>query len=195
MDTMVDELWQDLEKASPHEVAIRAIAEYDEEEKRFTVDVFNKKYIVDLKNRQVIHPEDVKRSGMLNEVLLHYLVNASDVPLSNTLVSPNQLTDGAFFFRGSHELPLAKITEKFDDDLKQFVARGLQLGGQKTDFGDAAVRLQLFPRIPVIFALWHKDDEFDSEARVILDSSVEKQMSLYGVFLAMLYAIGKMSED
>lgn len=190
-----DKLWQELENASPHEVALRAIAEYDEEAKTFAINVLNKRYIVDIKNRQVIHPEDTKRSGLLNEILLHHLVNASDVPLSNILVSPNQLTDGGFFFRGSHELPLAKITEKFDDDLDKFTARGLHLAGEKADFGDAAVRLQLFPRVPVIFALWKKDAEFDSEARVILDNSIEKQMSLYGVFLAMLYTIGKMAED
>jgi hypothetical protein len=52
--------------------------------------------------------------------------------------------------------------------------------------------MRLFPRVPVIFALWKKDDEFDSEARVILDSSIEQQMSLYGVFLSLLYSIGKM---
>ena len=63
------------------------------------------------------------------------------------------------------------------------------------DFGDASVKLRLFPRIPVIFALWKRDEEFESEARIILDSSIEQQLSLYGVFLAILYSIGKMLSD
>lgn len=193
---MIDEeLWQDLEKVPPHEVAVRAIARYDEENKTFAIDVFKKGYLVDLSKRSIINPEDTKRSGLINEIILHHLAHASDVPLSNILVAPNQLTDGSFFFRGSHQLPLAKITEKFDDDLDKFIEKGLQLGGEKTDLGDAAIKLPFFPRVPIIFALWKKDEEFDGEARIILDKSIEKQMSLYGVFLSLLYAIGKMAED
>ncbi len=190
-----EELWQDLENMPPNEVAVRAIAEYDEDNKTFAINVFNRRYVVDIKKRVVVNPENTKRSGLLNEIILHHLAHASDVPLSNIFVSPNQLTDGGFFFRGSHELPFAKITEKFGDDLDKFIEKGLQLGGEKTDFGDAAVKLQFFPRVPVIFALWKKDEEFDSEARVILDNSIEKQMSLYGVFLSLLYVIDKMAAD
>ena len=190
-----EELWQDLEKVPPHEVAVRAIAEYNDDNKTFTINIFNKSYTVDTNKKVIVSPENTKRSGLLNEIILHHLVHASDVPLSNVLVAPNQLTDGGFFFRGSHELPLAKITEKFGDDRDKFLEKGLQLGGEKTDFGDAAVKLAFFPRVPVIFALWKKDEEFDSEARIILDSSIEKQMSLYGVFLSMLYAIDKMVGD
>ncbi len=190
-----DELWQELENISPHDVAVRAIAEYDEDGKRFTIKVLNKKYVVDIKQRVIVNPEDTKRSGLLNEILLHHLAHASDVPLTNTLVSPNQLTDGSFFFRGSHELPMAKITEKYGENLDQFLKRGFQLGGVKHDFADAAVRLQFLPRVPIIFAIWKKDEEFDSEARIILDKSIEKQMSLYGVFLSLLYMIERMAED
>jgi hypothetical protein len=190
-----EELWQDLENVPPHEVAVRAIVEYDEDNKTFAINVFNKRYVVDTKKRTIVNPENTKRSGLLDEIILHHLAHASDVPLSNVLVSPNQLTDGAFFFRGSHELPLAKITEKFGDDLDKFIRKGLQLGGEKTDFGDAAVKLQFFPRVPVILALWKRDEEFDSEARVILDNSIEKQMSLYGVFLSILYVIDQFAVD
>lgn len=190
-----EELWQELENVPPQEVAVRAIAEYDENNGTFAINVFNKRYVVDVKKRLIAEPENTKKSGLLDEILLHYLSHAQDVPLSNNLISPNQLTDGSFFFRASHELPLPKIANKFGSDLDKFIEKGLQLGGERADFGDAAVRLRLFPRVPFIFALWKKDEEFDSEVRVILDSSVEQHMSLYGVFLALLYSIGKMLAD
>ena len=37
--------------------------------------------------------------------------------------------------------------------------------------------------------------EFESQVHLILDKSIEEQMSLEGVLLALLYAIGKMVED
>lgn len=192
---IVEELWQELEALSPHDVAVNAIADYDEEKGTFAVNVFNRRYVVDVKNRTIVVPENTRRSGMLDEVILHYLSHASDVPLADNLVSPNQLTDGSFFFRGGHELPLPKLAEKYGADLDKFVEKGRQLGGETIEFGDAAVKLKLFPRVPVIFALWKKDEEFDSEARVILDSSIEQQMSLYGVFLSLLFCIGQMLSD
>ncbi|MBW6485954.1 MAG: DUF3786 domain-containing protein [Syntrophobacterales bacterium] len=190
-----EELWLELENVSPQEVAVRAIAEYYENNGTFAINVFNKRYVVDVKKRLIVEPENTKKSGLLDEILLHYLSHAQDVPLSNNLISPNQLTDGSFFFRASHELPLPKLADKYGSDPNKFIEKGLQLGGERADFGDAAVRLRLFPRVPLIFALWKKDEEFDSEVRVILDSSVEQQMSLYGVFLALLYSIGRMLAD
>lgn len=190
-----EELWQELENVPPREVAVRAIAEYDEDNGTFAINVLNKRYLVDVRKRSIVEPENTKKSGLLDEILLHHLSHATDVPLSNNLISPTQLTDGSFFFRGGHELPLPKIAAKFGSDPNKFIEKGLQLGGEKMDFGDAAVRLKLFPRVPVIFALWKKDEEFDSEVRVILDGSIEQQMSLYGVFLALLYCIGKMLAD
>lgn len=190
-----EELWQELEKAPPHEVAVRAIAEYDEDNETFAINVFNKRYVVDVKKRLIAGPENTRKSGLLDEILLYHLSHANDVPLSNNLISPNQLTDGSFFFRGGHELPLPRIADKFGSDPDKFIEKGLHLGGEKMDFGDASVKLRLFPRIPVIFALWKRDEEFESEARIILDSSIEQQLSLYGVFLAILYSIGKMLSD
>jgi hypothetical protein len=192
---IVEELWQELEAVHPREVAVRAIADYDEDNGTFAINVFNKRYIVDVKKRMVTAPENTRKSGMLDEVILHHLSHATDVPLSNNLVSPNQLTDGSFFFRGGHELPLPKLADKYGADLDKFVEKGLRLGGERIAFGDAAIKLRLFPRVPIIFAIWKKDEEFNSEARVILDSSIEQQMTLYGVFLVLLFSIGQMLSD
>jgi len=192
---IVEELWVELEAVPPQDVAVRALAEYDERNGAFAFDVLGKRYLVDVRKRVIVEPENTRKSGMLDEIILHHLSHAGDVPLSGNLVSPNQLTDGSFFFRGGHELPLPKIAEKYGSDPDKFMEKGLLLGGEKVDFGDAGIKLKLFPRVPVIFALWKKDEEFDSEARVILDSSIEQQMDLYGVFLALLYCIGRMLSD
>ncbi len=190
-----EELWWELENVPPREVAVRALAEYDDAAGTFAINVFNNRYVVDVKKRLIIEPQNTRKSGLLDEILLHYLSHANDIPLSNNLVSPSQLTDGSFFFRGSHELPLPKLAEKFGSAPDKFIEKGLLMGGERADFGDAAVKMRLFPRVPVIFALWKKDDEFDSEARVILDSSIEQQMTLYGVFLVLLFSIGQMLSD
>jgi hypothetical protein len=192
---IVEELWVELENVPPQDVVVRAIAEYDEGNGRFAIDVLTMRYIVDVRKRVINEPENTRKSGLLDEIILHHMSHAHDVPLSGNLVAPNQLTDGSFFFRGSHDLPLLKIAGKYGSDPDKFMEKGLLLGGEKADFGDVGIKLKLFPRVPIIFALWKKDEEFDSEVRVILDSSIEQQMDLYGVFLALLYCIGRILAD
>ncbi|MEW6088282.1 MAG: DUF3786 domain-containing protein [bacterium] len=189
------ELWKKLADISPHEMAVNSRAEYNPENKQIYIKVFNEKFVVDLEKKLIFNPGKEKISPFLPLFLLHYLVCAKDIPVSNILVSPHQLKGGIFFFRGAHELPLPKLAEKYGNDIEGFIEKGKRLGGEKSKFGDASVRLYLLPRIPVVFILWKKDEEFESRVNLILDKSVEEQMNLDILFLGFLYAINKMAED
>jgi hypothetical protein len=195
MTMIEEELWQSVQERSPQEVAVCAMGEYDGEKRTFGIRVMNDLFIVDVGKKVISSPDPVRKSHFLPLFLLHHLACAKDIPLSHMLVTPNQLTGGTFFFRASHELPLPKIAQKFDNNLEKFLEKGKKLGGVKVDYGDAAVKVHLLPRVPLIFVLWKKDEEFESHVHLILDKSIEEQMSLEGVMLALLYAIGKWVED
>jgi hypothetical protein len=195
MTMIEEELWQSVQERSPQEVAVCAMGEYDGEKRTFGIRVMNDLFIVDVGKKVISSPDPVRKSHFLPLFLLHHLACAKDIPLSHMLVTPNQLTGGTFFFRASHELPLPKIAQKFDNNLEKFLEKGKNLGGVKVDYGDAAVKVHLLPRVPLIFVLWKKDEEFESHVHLILDKSIEEQMSLEGVMLALLYAIGKWVED
>ncbi|MDD5772503.1 MAG: DUF3786 domain-containing protein [bacterium] len=188
------ELWKKLIDISPQEISVNSRAVYDPVTKQICVNVFNEKFTVDLEKQIITSSAQGKVSPLLPLFLLHYLACSKDIPLCNTLASPHQLKGGIFFFRGAHELPLDKIAEKFGNDLEKFLEKGKKLGGEKVKFGDAAVKLNLLPRIPVIFIIWKKDEEFESQVNLILDKSVEEQMNLDILFLGLIYAIGKILE-
>lgn len=188
------ELWKKLTGISPQEITVNSRAEYDPDKKQVCIDVFNEKFIIDLEKQTIASSSQEKISPLLPLFLLHYLACAKDIPLCNTMASPHQLKGGIFFFRGAHELPLDKIAVKFGNDIEKFLEKGKKLGGEKVKFGDAAVKLYLLPRIPVIFIIWKKDEEFESQVTLVLDKSVEEQMNLDILFLGLLYAIGKILE-
>lgn len=190
-----EELWQGVQDRSPEEIAACAMAEYDAANGTFAIRVLNDRFTVDMGKKAISSPDVARRSHLLTLFLLHHLANAKDLPLSNMLVTPNQLTGGNFYFRASHELPLPKIAEKFGSNVEKFLEKGKRLGGEPVAYGDAAVKVQLLPRAPLIFVLWKKDEEFESQVHLMLDKSIEEQMSLEGLMLALLYAIGKWVED
>jgi hypothetical protein len=109
---------------------------------------------------------------------LLYLTSARDIPFTGKLVSPLSLKGGQLFFRGSHVLPLDKVAGKYASDRDGFLKKGLALGGEKKEYGDASFTLFPFPRVPVTLILWEADDEFPARADLLLDSTCEIQAPL-----------------
>ncbi|HKN19317.1 MAG TPA: DUF3786 domain-containing protein, partial [Dissulfurispiraceae bacterium] len=47
----------------------------------------------------------------------------------------------------------------------------IELGGESTNYGDAALRIEPFPRLPMTLILWLQDEEFPARAELLVDSS------------------------
>ena len=109
---------------------------------------------------------------------LWYLVGARDVPLSGRLAKPGDMGGGEIYERGTHVLPLDCVADRYGSDLDGFLARGRELDGEETRYGDASVRLLPFPRVPVVLLLWKKDPEFAARAGLLLDSSARFHLPL-----------------
>src|SRR4030042_1000673 len=58
------------------------------------------------------------------------------------------------------------------------IKRGIELGEEVLNYGDASTKLLPMPRIPVTLILWLKDEEFPSRADLLLDSTCELQLPL-----------------
>jgi hypothetical protein len=108
--------------------------------------------------------------------ILWYLVSAKEVPCTERLVKIGQIRGGEAFSRGSHVLPLNRLAQKYGNDKGGFIEKGKSLGGEVQRYGDAAVRLFPFPRVPVVLTLWTADEEFPARADLLLDSSCDLQL-------------------
>ena len=109
---------------------------------------------------------------------LWYLVSAKNIPFTGRLVKPVNLKGGELFFRGTHELPLARIEEIYGNARKAFMRKGKELCGELTSYGDVSFQLSPLPRVPVTIILWLQDEEFPSRAELLFDSSCEIHMPI-----------------
>ena len=55
---------------------------------------------------------------------------------------------------------------------------GGETWGMPVKYGDAAVQLFPFPRIPVVIILWREDEEFQARTDLLFDSSCEFHLAL-----------------
>jgi len=188
-----EQLWEQLAELDRVETAGRAMCRYLAECDSFAISLLNREYLVDVAYRTIrgiTEPSDVCPAGYLEQLcILAYLVNARDLPPAGKLVSVEGLDRGGFFFRGSHRLPVEKLTDMFgaDPQLLHKVGQGLNAVSQA--FGDASIELSVLPRISLVIIIWGADDEFAARASILLDQGASAQLPLDALFAVAMLAI------
>jgi hypothetical protein len=172
-----EKAWNVLLSCNPDEVCRRASVRFDKDLKGYIVRSYGIDFTVSL-NEKKISCGSFHGDALLNAVgcffrssLLWYLIHAKDACLSGKLVKPENLKGGQLFARGTHVLPLDKVAEKYAADKAGYLKKGIAFGGEATNYGDAALRIEPFPRLPMTLILWLEDEEFPARAELMADSS------------------------
>jgi hypothetical protein len=146
--------------------------------------LFGHEVLVSLPDRW-LHAVDTEAASLLERMGQHvalstlwYLVGARDVPLSGRLVKPNDMPGGDIYERGTHVLPLDRVSGEYGEDVGAFVARGRALNGEQLEYADASIRLFPFPRIAAAVLLWAKDAEFSARASLLIDDSCRHHLPM-----------------
>jgi hypothetical protein len=184
MSSGIPKGWEMLIEREPPSICKKALAGFDETAGLYILKSFGMDILISLRHKTIsgTAPEStilLQRLGYFSQpAILWYLMSAKDIPLAGQLIKPVNLKGGQLFFRGTHELPLNKIAERYCHDTSEFLARGKRLGAEVLQYGDASVRLFPLPRVPVIILLWEADDEFPARADLLFDASCEHHLPL-----------------
>jgi hypothetical protein len=188
-----EKAWEALRKVDPDDVCARTGATFDRISGLYRFRSFGKDFSVSPQDRKIF--SDVPESDTLLQRLGFFFnfsavcsfYSAKDVPLTGKLISPLNMKSGQLFFRGSHVLPLDRVSERYSNDRNGFLKRGLDLGGVGLEYGDASLRLFPLPRVPVVLILWLADEEFPPRTDILFDSSAEIQLPIDVIWsIAML---------
>ena len=192
-----EELWQKLEGFDSGQIGQRAKCDSLLDPERCVLKLVNTEYVVDLANREIyIRDDDEKNDiGYLEQLcLLAYLINSKDLPLAEKLVKAVSLPGGAFFFRGPHELPTAKLEKAFGDNPDLLSQAAVRLGGRVCDYGDASIEVFVLPRVPMVFVIWGGDEEFAARSSILFDKNAAEQLPLDALWCASKVAANAIIE-
>jgi hypothetical protein len=177
-----EKAWKILAGLGTTEVCRAAAVTFDDRTASYAIRSYGMEFMVSPQEKTIASrvPESTVFLGKLGEFfrlsLLWYLASAKDLPCTGRLTRIEQIKGGEAFSRGSHVLPLGKLTGKYGHDREGFLRRGKDLGGEARQYGDASIELPAFPRVPVLITLWLADDEFPARADLLLDSSCDLQL-------------------
>ncbi len=173
--------WAELATLDPQDVCARAAVEYSEGN-GYTVPVFGLPVVVDPAERTMTSPSP-EAEYLLTEVpyyshlsILHYLLQAKNIPPFGTLLKPSELKSRMIYMKGAHVLPLEPIAARFAIDAPGFLAHGALYNGQPREYGDAGVELLPLPRVPITMILWEEDDEYPARCYMLFDGVCELQL-------------------
>lgn len=114
-------------------------------------------------------------------LILHYLLSAKGTPPANRTLTFREVPSGNNYFTVFYKRAIKPVLDRFGTEPETLVSAAGKLGGRKADYGDAAVTLDAFSRVPVTFVLWRGDEEFPPEGSILFDASVSDYLSSYAL--------------
>ncbi len=188
-------LWEQLAKLDRYETAQRAKCQYLEKADTYIVTMLNRVFTANLSNMRIYYsgqPDTEPESASFLEQLcvLAYLINAQDVPQSDSLVNSQGLPGGQFFFRGPHALPDRKLKDTFGDCPELLYQASEPLAARRSEYGDASITLDILPRVQLTIVIWSRCEQFDARASILFDKAVATQLPLDALMAAVNLAVG-----
>lgn len=114
-------------------------------------------------------------------LILHYLTQAKGIPLSNKLVSFQELPEGANYFPTFAKRSIEPLVKHFGREPHRLIEAAERLGGHKVDYGDVAVAINGFKLVPVTIVLWRGDEEFPPRGNILFDATISDYLSTYDI--------------
>ena len=147
-------------------------------QKVIIVEYLNRSYQITLPDIE-ISPMDSNGEVTIRDKILivHYLISAKGVPAANEVIAYKQLPEGSNYFPTFYKRAIKPVVDHFGKQPHRLIDTAGKLGGHKVDYGDAAVTINAFSRVPITLVLWRGDEEFPPEGNILFDATVSDYLS------------------
>jgi len=102
---------------------------------------------------------------------LHYLTSQGGGALTGELIAYREVPGALFYEPKFYARAARPIIKRFGKGPEGLLKAGRALGGTAANYGDCAVTIPCFPRVPVTYIVWEGDGEMPPEASVLFDKS------------------------
>jgi hypothetical protein len=148
-------------------------ARYVPAEKSIVLDHLNRSYKIRLADGEISIVASQEVVPIRDKILiLHYFTKAAGTPLTGRLITYKELQEGINYYPTFFKRAIEPVINNFKDEPERLPEIAAVLGGRKTDYGDIAVSIEAFPRVPLTIVLWRGDKEFAPEGNILFDSTI-----------------------
>ncbi len=142
------------------------------------VEYLNRSYQVTLPDVRLSLVDNKEEIPIRDKILiLHYLARAKGTPLANEVIAYKQLPEGSHYFPTFHKRAIKPLTDHFGKQPHLLIDTAGKLGGYQADYGDVAVTINAFKRVPVTLVLWQGDEELPPVGNILFDATISDYLS------------------
>ncbi len=142
------------------------------------IEYLNRSYEITLPDIEISPVDSQDKVPLRDKILiLHYLTQAKGTEISNKVIAYKELPEGMNYFPTFCQRAIKPLLDHFGKEPHRLLDTAGVLGGHKADYGDVAVTINAFSRVPITLVLWRGDDEFDPEGNILFDSTISDYLS------------------
>ncbi|MFH0847781.1 MAG: DUF3786 domain-containing protein [Chloroflexota bacterium] len=158
-----------LRAAAIQEVCQRSGCEYSASDKTITLKYLNQLCHIKLPEIEFTGIELPLRERL---IILHYLSWSKGSPLTNRLISLKELPEARNYLRTYTKRTLQPLADNFGKKPLKLIEIASRIDGERADLGDASVRINAIPRVPLTIVLWRGDNELPPQSNILFDETV-----------------------
>jgi hypothetical protein len=148
-------------------------ARYLSDEKSVIIDHLNRSYRISFPDGEVSLVNSEEAVPARDKILiLHYFIRAKGTPLTGRIITYKELHEGINYYPTFFKRAIDPIINNFRDKPQNLLEVAKELGGHKADYGDIAVTIDAFPRVPLTIVLWSGDKEFPPDGNIMFDNTI-----------------------
>ena len=148
-------------------------AQYIDSQRAIVIVYLNQSYLITLPDVKISLMDREEKVPIRDKILiLHYFNSAKGTFLSNKVITYKELPEGANYFPTFYQRAIKPLVTHFGNEPHRLLDMAGILGGCGADYGDTAVTINAFSRVPITLVLWKGDEEFAPEGNVMFDSTI-----------------------
>ena len=137
------------------------------------IQYLNQSYLITLPDIEISLVDGAGEIPIRDRLLiLHYFTSAKGTPAANRLITFRDLPEGSVYAPTFSLRTIKPLVDNFGQEPHLLMEAGEKLGGQKADYGDMAITISAFSRVPITIILWRGDDELAPQGNVVFDATI-----------------------
>ena len=146
--------------------------------KTIAITYLNQPYLITLPDVVVTSSSGEGEIPIRDKILiLHYLTTAKGTPLSDKMITYKELPEGVNYYPTFYKRAIEPLVTNFGNEPQKLLNCAIMLGGYEANYGDVAVTIYAFSRVPITLVLWKGDDELTPEGNIIFNSNISDYLS------------------
>ena len=105
-------------------------------------------------------------------LIVHYFIRAKGTPLAGKMIPFRDLPEGKVYYPTFEKRTSQPLLDCFGKDPPLLLKATKGLGGHQVEYGDMAVTINAFSRVPITMVLWRGDEEFAPQGNLLFDATI-----------------------